>query len=151
MTGLKRCVFNLCLKMSSEGAVCKIDGSLFQVLGPHTEKARSPRPILAFGTIRWPWTFDLRFFGWSTVFMKSLRYAGASPWRNLYTSRQILKMILALIGSQCSCLIIGDIYGHTSWCRSPNEQQTSAGFPAALTDSLPLHTEEHCLDLTWML
>ena len=64
LKGLKRCVFNLFLNKSIDGAVCIEAGSLFHTLGAHTANARSPRPVLDFGTIRWPRSLDLEILGW---------------------------------------------------------------------------------------
>ena len=50
--------------------VCIEAGSLFHTLGAHTANARSPRPVLDFGTIRWPRSLDLEILGWLIGMMK---------------------------------------------------------------------------------
>ena len=68
-------------------------GRLFQHLGPATENARSPKQVLDFRTFRSPRASDRKEgpdLDDDTPMQYALRYSGAIPWRDLYTSRASL-------------------------------------------------------------
>ncbi len=76
-------------------------GSLFQSLGPATEKARSPQCLYRdLRTSSKSWFVDLRtLFGWRKASI-SVTYSGARPLRALKTDNNIFKSTLKETGSQ---------------------------------------------------
>src|SRR5688572_23017752 len=78
---------------------------LFQHLGPATEKARSPKPVLDFRTCRSPFASDLKegpALVEDTLTQYSARYPGAAQCRDLYTSSYSLCSFRYRTGSQCN-------------------------------------------------
>src|SRR5688572_25679111 len=101
----KKYVLSLDLNDSIVGAARIEGGMLFQHLGPATEKARSPKPVLDFRTCRSPFASDLKegpALVDDTLTQYSARYPGAAPCRDLYTSSASLCSIRYRTGSQCS-------------------------------------------------
>ena len=83
-------------------------GSVFQAFAVDTENARAPHEFLDFCSVNNS-LFTERIFPPSGSYglTRLHKQVGETPWIVLNTNMEILKMILCLIGSQCSCLRIG--------------------------------------------
>ena len=104
LKGLKRCVFNLFLNKSIDRAVCIEAGCLFHTLGAHTANARSPSPVLEFGTIRWPRSLDPRMVNW---YDEVLQVLWSLIMEILMNQEMGLDDNTGFDCNQCNCLKIG--------------------------------------------
>ena len=102
---MNKYVLSLDLNDSKDVAERIEAGMLFQHLGPATENARSPKQVLDFRILRSPLASDRREGpdqDDDTPMQYALRYSGAIPWRDLYTSKASLYSMRYRTGSQCS-------------------------------------------------
>ena len=94
-------LFNVSLKVGSDGADRTTTGRLFQVLGPATANARPPRTVRVLGTYSWPVSADRRQSDDLDEAGEITYSRSAMPFTVLYIMTPNLNTIRCSMGSQC--------------------------------------------------